>query len=201
VRLGILGGSFDPVHLGHVAAARAVLERTDLARVEFVVAAQPPHKGACSASFHDRVEMVRLALAGIDDLGVEDLEGRREGPSFTFYTVTELSSGHPGRGLALLVGADMLADLPNWHRAQELVAAVDVIAFARPGFAIVAARKAFGEAFAFGRLECVEVPRVKVSSTGIRARIATGRSLTGLVHPRVAAYIEKGGLYLPQDRG
>lgn len=144
--------------------------------------------------------MARLAVAGVENLGVEELEGRREGPSFTFYTVTELSSGLAG-GLGLLVGADMLADLPNWYRAQELVAAVEVIAFARPGFPFEVARKAFEDAFPFGRLECVEVPRVKVSSTGIRARIATGRSLAGLVHPEVADYIEQRGLYRPQDRG
>jgi nicotinate-nucleotide adenylyltransferase len=198
VKVGILGGSFDPVHLGHVHAASEVRARAGLDRVELVVAAEPPHKPACSAPFADRVAMARLAVKGRPELGVLDLEGRRAGPSYTFYTVTELSSERPGDDLALLVGADMLADLPSWHRAAELVAAVAVIAFARPGFGFEEPQKAFLGAFPGARLTTVEVAPREVSSTEIRRRVAAGDPAPELLDPAVAGYIFERGLYRDQ---
>jgi nicotinate-nucleotide adenylyltransferase len=201
VQVGILGGSFDPVHLGHVHAAAAVRARAGLDRVELVVAARPPHKPACTAPFADRVAMARLAVQGHPGLGVLDLEGRRKGPSYTFYTVTKLSSERPGDDLALLVGADMLADLPTWHRAAELVAAVTVVAFARPGFGFEEPQKALLGAFPEARLVTVEVPPKEASSTEIRRRIAGGDPAPDLLDPAVAGYIFEHGLYGAPRRG
>ena len=196
MRVGILGGSFDPIHLGHPGAAGEVRTRAGLDRVELVVAASPPHKdGGCAASFEARVAMARLAVHDDPDIGVLDLEGRREGPSYTFYTVTELSRKWPGWRLALLVGADMLADLPTWHRAEELVERVGIIAFARPGFDFEAAERAFRAAFPASRPQRVEITPRDVSSTAIRRSLQSGEDPVGL-HPEVADYIRRKGLYL-----
>ncbi len=139
--------------------------------------------------------MARLAVADQPAIGVLDLEGRREGPSYTFYTVTELSGEHPEWRLALLVGADMLADLTTWHRADELVAKIDVIAFARPGFDFSGAGRAFSEVFPEARLQRVEISPIQASSTEIRGRIAAGEKPVGL-DPKVAESIRGRGLYL-----
>lgn len=172
------------------------MRRADLDRVELVVAASPPHKsGGCRASFEQRVAMVRLAVADHPEIGVLDLEGRRKGPSYTFYTVTELSREHPDWRLALLVGADMLADLTNWHRADELVATIDVIAFARPGFDFSEAERAFSGAFPDACLRRVEITPVDASSTEIRGRLAAGERPAGLDR-KVAEHIRRQGLYL-----
>lgn len=197
VHIGVLGGSFDPIHAGHVAAAETVRSARGLDRVDLVVAAQPPHKSACVASFVDRVQMARLAVAGRPGLAVSDAEGGRDGPSYTFYTVTGLSSER----VSLLVGADMLADLPSWHRAEELVAAVEVVGFARPGFDFESAQKAFEGAFPGARLACVEVPAVDVSSTEIRRRLAAGEPVGDLLPPGVEEFIRQKGLYGARERG
>lgn len=197
MRVGILGGSFDPIHLGHAAVARAAIERAGLDAVEVVVAAVPPHKRrGCRAPFAHRLAMARLAVEGLRKVGVRDLEGCREGPSYTFYTVTELSRERPGAAFALLVGADMLEDLPRWHRAAELLSSAQVIAFARPGNRLETAQKRFLEAFPGLQPEILEVEPVPASSSEIRRRIAAGEPLAGLLDPRVEAYIRQNGLYL-----
>jgi nicotinate-nucleotide adenylyltransferase len=186
VRYGILGGSFDPIHRGHVAAAEAVRAHRGLHKVFLVPAADPPHKTGCVASFADRVAMARLAVAGRPRLEVLDLEGDRPGPSYTIDTVHALQERWPGAEFELLVGTDMLVDLPTWHRSAELRAAVHVVAFARPGVARPA-----------DTVPCawVEVPPVAVSATEVRRRLAEGKDVTELLDPAVFTYIRRKGLY------
>jgi len=195
VREGIYGGSFDPVHKGHIAAAAEVRRRRDLARVHLVPAARPPHKPPCGAPFPDRVAMARLAIAGQPGLAVLDAEGRRPGESFTIDTVEELRRSRPGLELELLVGADMLADLPGWRRARELVAGVRVVAFGRPGTDADAARAVFEKAFGPEAYVWLDLEPLAVSSSEIRRRIAAGEPVTGLLDPAVEAYIFDRGLY------
>lgn len=195
-RRAILGGSFDPIHAGHVAVVRAALARPGVERVYVVPAARPPHKpGGCRAPFADRVEMARLALRGLDRVEVLEIEGERPGPSYTVETVEALRLRHPRAAFELLVGADMLADLPSWRRAAEIVGAVTVVAFARPGFDFDAAKRAFRTAFPAGRLEVMEVEAPEASSTEARSRVGGGAPALGLLDPAVEAYIRGRGLY------
>ena len=197
VRIGIYGGSFDPVHVGHIAAAEAALRARGLDRVDLTPAATPPHKDdGCEASFEHRVAMARLAVQGVDRLAVSDLEGRRAGPSYTIDTVEAM-----GGELDLLVGADMLADLPRWHRAADLVAAVTVVGFGRPGVDLREAADRFRAAFGPDRLVLLDFEAEKASSTEARRRLREGLSTDGILDPRVNAYILVKRLYGAQEGG
>ncbi len=196
VRYGLFGGSFDPIHNGHVAAAAAVREARGLDRVLLSPAPSPPHKpGGCVAPYADRLRMVEIALEGREGLVAFDGEGRRPGPSYTVDTVRELLSGAPGSEIELLVGADMLADLPTWRRARELVAMVQVVAFDRPGFDGEGARGRFLAAFPGGRLAFLEVGPQAIASSEIRRRLARGEGVGGELPAGVLAYIREKGLY------
>ena len=196
MRRGIYGGSFDPIHLGHVAVARAILESRGLDRVDLIPAAAPPHKRVgCEAPFEHRVAMARLATASVEGLAVLDLEGSRPGPSYTFETHQELARREPNDSFELLVGADMLEDLPTWHRAEELVAAVVVVAFGRPGRDLSAARESFRKAFPGARLAFAEAPLFEISSTEVRERLQEGRPVADFLHPGVLDYVCKNRLY------
>jgi nicotinate-nucleotide adenylyltransferase len=192
---GILGGSFDPIHLGHVAAAEAALRRRGLAAVFLIPAGHAPHKPPCEASFADRLEMARLGARGRPGLHVLDLEGARPGPSFTIDTLEELRRLHPGAAFELLVGADMLKDLPHWRRAREIVDSALVVGFGRPGAAADGARRAFEAAFGPGRHAWLDLDPVPASSTDVRRRLAAGEPLGGLLDPAVEAFIRARGLY------
>jgi nicotinate-nucleotide adenylyltransferase len=195
LRYGILGGSFDPIHLGHTAAAEAVLAVRGLDAVLLIPAGQAPHKGGCAAPFADRLEMARIAVGGRAGLEVLDLEGVRGGTSYTIDTLEELRRLRPGASFELLVGADMLADLPLWRRAQEVVADALVVGFGRPGAASEAARRRFDEAFGPGRHVWLDFEALPVSSTEVRRRLHAGEPVGGLLHPAVEAFIRGHGLY------
>jgi nicotinate-nucleotide adenylyltransferase len=201
LRYGILGGSFDPIHLGHTAAAESVLARRKLDAVLLVPAGQAPHKGGCAASFAERLEMARLATRGRAGLEVLDLEGVRGGTSYTIDTLAELRRLRPGASFELLVGADMLADLPTWRRAEEVVSGALVVAFGRPGAASETARRRFEEAFGAGRHIWLEFEALPVSSTEVRRRLAAGEPLKGLLDPSVEAFIRGQGLYGASRKG
>ncbi|MCI0546690.1 MAG: nicotinate-nucleotide adenylyltransferase [Candidatus Rokubacteria bacterium] len=195
VTKGVLGGSFDPIHLGHVAAAEAALRLRRLDRVLLVPAGLAPHKAAGAASFEHRLAMAKLAAEGRPGLEVLDLEGRRPGPSYTVDTLRELRRLDPGAALELLVGADMLLDLPRWKRAEEVVRAAQVVAFGRPGAASEGARRAFDEAFGPGSHVWLDFSPMDASSTAIRRRLMAGEAVQGLLDPAVEAYLRRHGLY------
>ncbi|MGQ0614655.1 MAG: nicotinate (nicotinamide) nucleotide adenylyltransferase [Planctomycetaceae bacterium] len=195
-RLGIFGGSFDPIHRGHLALLEAARKARTLERVFVVPAGRPPHKrdGSC-APFEDRLAMVRLALAGRTGVEPLDWEGLREGPSYTIDTVEELARREGGAGLELLVGADMLADLPRWHRAAELASLVTVVAFARPGTPLERSLAAFRAAFPGREPVLVPAPLLDISATEIRRRLGAGEAVRELLPPGVEAYARSKGLY------
>jgi len=195
-RFGILGGSFDPIHLGHIAAALTAQAELGLERVLLIPAARAPHKGGSAAPFSDRVAMARAAAANHDVLTVWDGEGRRTGPSYTIDTVLRLRDEHPGVSWDLLVGADMLADLPRWRRAAELVRLVRIVGFARPGQDFEAAWRACHEGLPGVEAVRLEIPAIEASSSEIRRRLARGESVSGLLAPAVAGHIESAGLYV-----
>ncbi len=200
MRCGIFGGSFDPVHNGHVQVASAVGGMRGLKRVYLVPVGQPPHKpDGCEASFPERMAMLQLALREHADDGppleAVDLEGRRAGPSYTVDTVEQLRRSHPGVQFELFVGADMLADLPSWERAPDLVRQVRVVAFGRAGTALDQARRAFQAAFEQEVLYAGEAPLADLSSTEVRRSLAAGKPVESLLSPSVEAFIREKGLY------
>ena len=213
MRIALFGGSFNPVHNGHLALAEAARDGLRLDGVLLVPCAVPPHKDASAlAPARDRLALLRLAIRGRPGLGLSDLELRRAGPSYTLHTVEAVRAAMRrvrGRGarrgrdaLYLLVGADMLKDLPTWFRAKRLVRLVNVAAAERPGWSLAAIRRdlarVFGPAFVRGLdRNRFDAPRLALSSTAIRRRVRAGRSIRGLVPDAVAACIRRRGLYRP----
>jgi nicotinate-nucleotide adenylyltransferase len=198
-RLGWLGGSFDPVHEGHLAAARAVADALDLDVVLLVPAARPPHKPErVLAPCEDRLALLRIACAGDRRLVASDVELRRPGPSYSVDTAEALLAGAPaGTRLHLIVGSDMLADLPRWHRAAALLALVTICPVAREGVALepsaLAPLVGAAEAAAI-RARAVRTPVHPASSSGVREALLAGREARWLP-PGVAEEIARRGLY------
>ena len=188
MRIGVLGGSFDPVHLGHLALAEAARDRLGLDRVILIPAASQPLKpGGAGASAEDRYAMVRLAVRGRPGLEASDLEIRRPGPSYTVETLRELRAGLPPEtGIVLLLGADALADFPRWRSAELILRLSVVVAFRRPGFPEPS-----------GASLAIDAALPDLSSTEVRRRAAAGLPLAGFVPDDVAAYLLRRGLYGP----
>ncbi len=201
-RIGVLGGSFNPVHVAHLVLAEwARLER-GLDRVLFVPAGQPPHKpSAPLAPAEDRARMVELAIAGNAHFELDRMELRRGGPSYTLTTVRELQRrfGTDAR-VFLLLGADSVLDLPTWWHARELVREAEVIGLDRPGSdldeGLPALAGFFGERWV-GRVRSLRVraPQMGISASCIRQRIQSGLSVRYLVPDPVLDYIRQAGLY------
>lgn len=196
----LFGGTFDPIHAGHLAVAEAAGRALGADRVSLIPAWISPHKSATSAAPEDRLEMCRLAVAGNDLLEVLDVEIRRGGRSYTYDTVRALLDG-PFRGdqVMLLVGQDALADLPRWHRAAELAALVPIAVAPRPGAAAPdwpALAAALGASAASGmKSRFLALPPSVVSSTAVRDRLAAGKSIRCWVPDAVVDYVEAHGLY------
>lgn len=199
-RIGILGGTFDPVHLGHLIMAEQCREQAELDQVWFLPAARPPHKAESELTpFHRRVEMLQLACAGQPAFRVEELEKNRPGPSYTADTLEAIAARQADLDLHFIVGSDSLVDLPYWREPVRIVARAALLIVARPGFAVQpleevrAAMKLPAEAPL--RLRVIESPLVEISSTDLRRRAATGRSLRYQTPRAVEAYIEQHKLY------
>lgn len=206
--LAILGGTFDPVHIGHLRVAWEAAEALD-AEVRLMPAHVPPHRPQPQASPAHRVAMLRLALAGQSRLAVDERELSRPGPSYTVETLRELRREiGPRRPLLLLVGADAYAGLPSWHDWLELFALAHLVVLTRPGHAVewsgvlaletrarrVGSTAALRDAPAGGMLE-LAVTRLELSASFLRAEFAVGREPRYLVPDAVLAYIRAQGLY------
>lgn len=195
--LGVLGGTFDPIHVGHLAVAEEAREALGLARVMFVPAGQPPHKVPGSVSrVGDRVAMVQLAIADNPAFELSMIEVQREGPSYTVDTLQALARANPGAQLHLILSAETFAELPTWHEPERLFEAARMAVVPREGYP---APDPAWLARAFpGREDRVEYlggPRFELSSTALRARVAAGRSIRYLVPGAVEAYIADHDLY------
>ncbi|MDH5350543.1 MAG: nicotinate (nicotinamide) nucleotide adenylyltransferase [Betaproteobacteria bacterium] len=177
--IGILGGTFDPVHNAHLAMARAALEALALERVLFLPTGAPRYRAPALASGAHRVAMLRLAIAGEPRFTVDE---RELAPGHSGYTIDTLA-GFTQRPV-LLLGADQYAKFETWHRWREILERADLAVFARPG-----------SEFRDGRARQVPFVPMDVSASGIRARLARGESIAGLVPPAVADYIARHRLY------
>jgi nicotinate-nucleotide adenylyltransferase len=201
-RLLFFGGSFDPVHHGHLIVARSIAEQLDCQRIVLVPAGQSPHKIRIFAPAADRLAMLKLAIEGQSLFEISDVELARTGPSYTIDTMEKLRRRHGPARLAWVIGADMLADLPKWRRAKELVEQFDMVIAARlmEQAELQAAfdniQKFFGpEHTERLRQSVVQNPLLEISSTEIRGRIASGKSIAYLVPPAVSNYIDANNLY------
>ena len=201
MRIGILGGSFDPVHYGHLLLAESCRETCQLDEVRFVPAAVPPHKqGSELSPAAQRVEMLQLAIGGHPAFTVWDVELRRGGLSFTVDTLKELRKERPDDELFFLMGADSLRDLPSWRQPEVICELAGLIVVRRPG----------SEQLNWDMLRdvtspenilryedhAVEMPLIELSSTEIRQRVRKGRSIRYRTPRAVEKYIETAGLYL-----
>ncbi len=199
-RIGIIGGSFDPVHIGHLIIAQDALERLELDEVVFVPAAIPPHKQHLQqvAPKH-RLNMLKLVTETDLRFSVSDLEILRGGVSYTLDTVKLLREERPGVEWVLIVGSDTLVDLHNWYKIDELLELCEVASFLRPGESSVDAivRKIKLSTDRKERLlaNLIEAHLIEISSTEIRMRVAEGLGIRYLVPPEVEMYICEHGLY------
>jgi nicotinate-nucleotide adenylyltransferase len=196
-RIGILGGSFNPPHLAHLVCASEAVAQLGLDRVLLTPVAAPPHKDAeRDPGPEERLELCRLAIEGDDRLGVCDVEVRRGGPSYTVDTLRELHARDPEDDLTFIVGGDIALGLPTWHEPEAVLdlARLAVAERSGAGRKDVAARLA--ERFAdVSPPVFFDMPRLDISSSQIRRRIAQGRPIRYLVPDPVAEHIARGKLY------
>jgi len=189
-RIGVLGGTFDPIHVGHLAAAAEVRSSLALDRVLLVVANVPWQKVGTRAvtPAEQRFAVVEAAAEGIDGVEASRLEIERGGPSYTADTVAELARRHPGAELYLVVGSDVVPDLATWERVDEVRAAVTIVVVTRPGTALRLPAPPW-------RAQAVTIPVLDISSSDLRARVAAGRPIDALVPAAAVREIRRRGLY------
>jgi nicotinate-nucleotide adenylyltransferase len=203
MRLGLYGGSFDPVHYGHLLLAECCREELGLDAVWFLPTAVSPFKrGQTAADAKHRVEMLKLAVAGHEAMNVSTLEIDRGGVSYTFETLAILQQEQPEASLFFLMGGDSLADLPTWREPARILEMAIPVAVSRPGSPplnfeplrnLVAAER--WEQIVRHR---VEMPLIDLSSTDLRRRVAEGKSIRYRTPRAVEKYIETQGLYRPE---
>ncbi len=202
MNIGILGGTFDPVHLGHLSIAKAAMDQAELDRVLFIPAGQPRLKPAQPAvAVSHRIEMVRLAIQGSPKFQICETEAHRSGPTYSVDTLEELAV-KLGANLFFIMGLDVLGQLDRWKDPGRVVALCRLLVLDRPG------EKSFDwPGFynrvpnAEGRVQMVTAPRLSVSATELRKLASAGQPLTGLVPDAVAEYIHQHGLYLTEREG
>ncbi len=206
MRIGIFGGTFSPVHNGHMAAARAFMEKMWLDVLYVIPTALPPHKqlhGDADAA--DRLEMLRRAFAGTDGVIVSDMEIRRGGRSYTVDTLRQMGTGlHGDDRLFLLMGTDMLLSFDSWREPGEIFRLCWPVYIRRETDAALDGeiiRRIARYRAEYGKTVCrIDAPALAVSSTDIRRAVAAGQSVDGMVPPAVAAYIREKNLYREGDR-
>ncbi|MDP2674993.1 MAG: nicotinate-nucleotide adenylyltransferase [Dehalococcoidia bacterium] len=193
LRVGVLGGTFDPVHRGHLALARAARDELGLDELLFVPAGQPWRKaGRIVAAANHRLVMLRLALEGEGAFRVETLEMDRPGPSYTADTLEALRAARPGDELFFIAGEDALADLPSWVRPERILELATLAVARRTGVPQAAEERLPGLS---ERVVWLKMPLLAVSASEVRERVRRGLPLEGMVPPAVAAYIREHGLY------
>jgi nicotinate-nucleotide adenylyltransferase len=206
--IGILGGTFDPIHLGHLRTALDVLEGVGLDQVRFVPLKVAVHRDQPAAPGALRLEMVRAAIAGQEGFAADDRELRRDGPSYTLHTLESLRAEHGGRSLCLLLGSDAFKGFADWHRPERIVELAHLVVMHRPGAAVPAdagLRPFLDERLArdpadlrrapAGRILFFPVTQLDISATDIRERVGRGLSPRYLVPDSVLALMERESLY------
>ncbi|WP_210469123.1 nicotinate-nucleotide adenylyltransferase [Sporosarcina sp. 6E9] len=185
-RIGILGGTFNPPHIGHLIIANEIKYALDLDEVRLIPTASPPHKAADKdVTAHQRLRMVELATEGAEGLMASSVEVEKGGVSYSYDTISALKEMEPEADFFFIIGADMVDLLPTWHKIDELVQLVTFIGVNRPG--------SLGETPY--PVKFVSIPEIDLSSTFLRARLAEGGTVKFLTPPNVESFIREEGLY------
>ena len=190
-RLGLLGGTFDPIHIGHLVAAAEAIHRFELDRCVLVPTGRPWQKSDYSDP-EDRMMMTTLASATHPRLSVSRIEVDRQGPTYTVETLETFRGFFPDAELYFIVGTDAVAELGTWHRIESLAGLADVIAVTRPGYEMLEGDTPVG----WPQVHMMAIPGLAISSTGIRRRVAEGSPIDYLVPSEVARFIRDRGLYM-----
>ena len=191
-RIGVLGGTFDPVHNAHVALACVALDSLALDELRWVPAGQPWQKSRPITSSTHRLAMLRLAISGEPRFVLDRCEIDRSGPSYTLETVRALRQREPAAQHYLILGQDQFANLPTWRGWQELLSLVTLAVAARPGSTLPSAPELQSLPY-----QVLPLAAMDIAATAIRERRCHGQSIDALVPPQVARYIEENALYLP----
>jgi len=200
-KIGIMGGAFDPIHIGHLILAEDAYVELGLDEVLFMPAGRPPHKvlGPGRASNEDRTEMVKRAIEGNDHFSLSLYEMKKEGLSYTYQTLEMLAHNEKGIELFFIMGADSLFEFHGWKEPQKIVSLCTIVAAGRPGrgedelnLCIQQLKQAMG-----ARIIRLNTPDIDISSTMLRKRASKGLTIRYYVPDKVASYIREKGLYLP----
>ncbi|WP_445490295.1 nicotinate-nucleotide adenylyltransferase [Niallia sp. 03133] len=185
-KIGILGGTFDPPHIGHLIIANEVLHHEKLDEIWFMPNQEPPHKiKTGTVSNENRLQMLQLAVQDHKQFHVQPIELSRKGKSYTYETMKILSESYPDLLFHFIIGADMVEYLPKWYKIEELIKMVQFISVNRPTYKNDTEYP----------IRYVEVPAINISSNLIRSRLKKGESIQYLVKDEVKSYIEENGLY------
>lgn len=185
-KIGILGGTFDPPHLGHLVIANEVLDACNLDEIWFMPNQEPPHKKKSNAiSDKDRLSLLKLAIGGHPKFKIEPIELERQGPSYTYETMKILTKQHLDKQFYFIIGADMIEYLPKWHHINQLVKLVHFIGVGRPSYSHHSEYP----------IQYVDIPEMEISSSLIRSRLKDGKTIRYLVSDSVRKYIEENHLY------
>jgi len=206
--IGIFGGTFDPIHYGHLRTAFELWQALRLAQVRFLPTGDPPHRGATLASTELRLQMVRAAITGLDAFVADDREMRRSGVSYSVDTLLDLRREYPDRSLCLLLGMDAFLGMPHWHRWREILDLAHVVVAHRPGWKVpttgplgeIMVDRGTGNvrdlhASSAGKLYVRAVTQLEISSTELRQLIVGGQDLRYLVPDAVRELILASGCY------
>lgn len=189
-KIGLLGGTFNPPHLGHLIIAEQVRNQLDLEEVLFLPSAEPPHKKKKKTiDASHRLAMLTEAVSDNDGFSIEDAELKRGGKSYTYDTLVALKEKNPDVDYYFIIGADMVQDLKNWYKIDELIKLVQFVAVNRPYYSLETTYPVIG----------VDVPNIDISSTLIRQKVKDDCSIRYLVPPEVENYIESEGLYKNEE--
>ena len=188
-KVGILGGTFNPPHFGHLIMANEAYYSLGLEEVRFMPNATAPHKDVHGADTSQRLKMTELALEDFPQFRIEDFEIKTGGVSYTYNTVSQLVEREPDKDFYFIIGGDSIQELNSWHRIHELAELVQFVGIGRPGY----------DASTDFPVMMIDSPEMHLSSTMLRERVAANRPLTFFVPEKVEAYIRKEGLYEPEQ--
>ncbi len=197
-RLGIMGGTFDPIHYGHLVGAEMARSKFNLSKVLFIPSGTPPHKDRSDISAAGlRYEMIERAIQDNPAFDISAIELERKGPSYTVDTLRVLREDWPDHELYFITGSDVLCEIFSWHEVEEILKMTEFIGAARPGFDasdfLLKVHQEHPEAQ--GRIHYLEVPALAISSTDIRARVKLGEPIRYLLPEPVRLFIQDHGLY------
>lgn len=195
MKIGIMGGTFNPPHNAHLLIAEFAREEYGLDRVIFITGGNPPHKSSETDAIH-RFNMTRIAIEGNEHFTDDDFEIKRDTKSYTVHTLAYLKDKYPSCELFFIIGEDSLNDLPKWYKPDEILKLANLLVFARTsGEVLCGAIKLMREKYS-ANIFPIDSPIIGISSTDIRNRIQTGKTVQYMLPDKVIKYIEENGLYV-----